>query len=84
MMKELSTFQNRQVVVNTYLDDELIQRDGFWFEQIKVDHRFLQFLKNGSIILSLEIEGKVLKREPVFKHYFTVNDHNKKIEIYFP
>lgn len=84
MLKELTTFQNCQVVVNTYVDDELIKRDGFWFEQLKVDHGFLHFFKDDSVILSVEAEGKKLKKEPVFKNYFTINGNGQRIEIYFP
>ena len=75
---------NCQVVVNTYSDDELINRDGFWFEQIVEDHGFLHFVKLGAILLSIEVEGRILTKEPVFKNFYTINENKQRIEIYFP
>jgi hypothetical protein len=43
MIKEITNFQNGQVVVNTYSDDELIKRDGFRFERIIEEQGFLRF-----------------------------------------
>jgi hypothetical protein len=84
MIKELTKFQNCQVVVNTYSDDELIKRDGFWFEQINVDQGFLHFFKEGKVVFRVQIEGKTIKKEPVFKNYFSINENSQRIEIYFP
>jgi hypothetical protein len=84
MIKEITNFQNGQVVVNTYSDDELIKRDGFRFERIIEEQGFLRFIKDGTVVLSIEIEGKTIKKEPIFKNYFTVKENNQRTEIYFP
>ncbi|MDP4084943.1 MAG: hypothetical protein Q8934_10050 [Bacillota bacterium] len=84
MLKELTKFHHQQVVVNTYNDEELVKRDGIWFEKIVEDNGYLHFVKEGSVILSIKVEGKELKKEPVFKNFYTVNEHTQRIEIYFP
>lgn len=70
--------------MNTYFDEELIKKDGFWFEQIIEDHGFLRFFKEGIEVLSVKVEGTTFKRESVFKNYFTINENKQRIEIYFP
>lgn len=84
MLEELTNFHDQQVVVNTYVDDELIKRDGFWFEKIQEENGLLQFFKEGHVISSIEIKGRLVKKEPVFKNFFTVNENVQRIEIYFP
>lgn len=84
MLEELSKFHHQQVVVNTYLDDELVKRDGFWFEEIVEENGVLQFLKEGRLITNIQLEGRLVKKEPIFKNFFTVNENLQRIEIYFP
>ncbi|MDQ6599248.1 hypothetical protein E2K98_22035 [Bacillus salipaludis] len=84
-MPEMTKFHHRQVVVNTYVDEELVKRDGFWFEDIIMNGSILAFRKEGKTVNVIELpDGIELKTEAVFKNYYSLNIENKKIEIYFP
>ncbi|WP_026576529.1 hypothetical protein [Bacillus sp. UNC438CL73TsuS30] len=85
MPKEMIKFHHRQVVVNTYVDEELVKRDGFWFEEMIMIGSTIAFIKEGKTINVIELpDGIELKKEEVFKNYYSLNIENKKIEIYFP
>ncbi|WML44917.1 hypothetical protein [Neobacillus sp. PS3-40] len=84
MIAEITKFQNCQVVINTYSDEELIQRDGFWFEHIVEDHGFLHFIKAGTIVSRIEVDGRKLTKEPIFKNFYTIRENKQRTEIYFP
>ncbi|MBI0575925.1 hypothetical protein IEC97_01015 [Neobacillus cucumis] len=85
MPKEITKFHHRQVVVNTYVDEELVKRDGFWFEEIIMNGSTLAFMKEGKTVNEIELtDGIELNKEAVFKNYYSLNIEKKKIEIYFP
>jgi hypothetical protein len=84
MISEIVKFKNQQLVVNTYHEDELIKRDGFWFEKVLEDQGELKFFKEELLLLSLNMNGKEVRKEPVFKNFYTLNENNNRIEIYFP
>jgi hypothetical protein len=61
------------------------QRDGFWFDHIDLKNGSLYFIKAGLVVYSINhFDEKKLKKEPVFKNFYSLNDAFKKIEIYFP
>ncbi|MED1467836.1 hypothetical protein [Bacillus salipaludis] len=85
MPKEMTKFHHRQVVVNTYVDEELVKRDGFWFDEMIMNGSTIAFIKEGKTVNVIELpKGIILKKEEVFKNYYSLNIENKKIEIYFP
>jgi hypothetical protein len=82
----LETYQNRQVILNYYQDEELlIQRDGFFFQSIKYTKESLSFLKINGTTISIN-----LKEYPTnfintdFQNYYTLRNQTDKLEIYFP
>ncbi|GGJ66658.1 hypothetical protein GGR02_001614 [Anoxybacillus voinovskiensis] len=83
----LTTYTNRQVIVNTYEDDELVARDGFFFDTIERSAVALTFLKDGKpcFIVSLQQypHSRILSD---FSGYFQLysTEQNQKIELYFP
>ena len=82
----LMLFKDRQVVVNTFIDDELKNKDGFIFDHVEILDRSITFLKDKQTVysISLEIYPNFQALED-FKNYFSFsNDNNDKIEIYFP
>jgi len=83
----LTTYKNRQVIINTYEDDELVARDGFFFDTIERSAVDLTFFKDGKpcFIVSLQQypHSRIL---PDFSGYFQLysTEQNQKIELYFP
>ena len=82
----LTEYQNRQVILNYYLDEEMLyKRDGFHFSSIRLDNSSLEFTKkDGSkIIISLgEYTNHYINTD--FTNYFTFRNSDKRLEIYFP
>ncbi|WP_017755495.1 hypothetical protein [Calidifontibacillus oryziterrae] len=81
----LTTFENRQVVVNVYEDEELVKREGFFFDSITISERNINFVKNNTNKLSIEYTpfNEFVKGD-TFKDYFILKNGNNYIEIYFP
>ncbi|MDR6998295.1 hypothetical protein [Neobacillus niacini] len=85
MPKEITNFHHRQVVVNTYVDEELVNRDGFVFDSVHLENDSLLFIKDAKTLFRIDsLTGMILKKEAIFKNYYSLNGENKKIEIYFP
>jgi hypothetical protein len=85
-LQVLEIYQNRQVILNYYQDEELlIQRDGFFFHSIKQTIDSLTFFKNDGTTQSIN-----LKEYPTnfintdFQNYYTLRNQTDKLEIYFP
>ncbi|MGP3560219.1 hypothetical protein [Geobacillus sp. BK01] len=80
-------YTNRQVVVNFYEDDELVARDGFFFDYMERSDQVLTFFKNGQARLSIPLadypDHHVLKS---FSRYYRL-EHScfrRAVELYFP
>jgi hypothetical protein len=82
----LETYQNRQVILNYYQDEELlIQRDGFFFHCIKQTKESLSFFKNDGTTHTINLKAypnKFLNTD--FQNYYTLRNQSDKLEIYFP
>ena len=83
----LTEYQNRQVILNYYCDEDyLYDRYGFNFKTIEVTLDALSFIKeDGS-----EQHEILLKEYPEtyinsdFQHYYTLRNGENRIDIYFP
>lgn len=82
----LQSYQNRQVVLNYYVDEELIQRDGFDFQSIIVNDDVIKFISdntiNGTINLTQYKTFETSKE--FFKNYFDFKNGPNILSIYFP
>jgi hypothetical protein len=53
----LSNYQNRQVILNYYQDDDMmIKRDGFHFQSIQVTESALIFTKIDGMLVNIDIK----------------------------
>lgn len=81
----LNQFKNQQVIINFYEKDELIQREGLFFESIQIVNRQIQFSKGGTIVLSLPFgEYMNFTQRTEFKDYYSLEKGSKRVELYFP
>lgn len=85
-LQVLELFKNRQVIVNTYIEDELINKDGFLFEKIEIIDERINFVQNQQTKYSISTtKYPIFHALDNFKNFFAFsNESNEKIEIYFP
>ncbi len=82
----LQTYQNRQVILNYYQDEELlIKRDGFHFHSIKQTKDILTFFKNDGTTHTINLkEYPTNNINTDFQNFYTLRNQTDKLEIYFP
>ncbi|WHZ02437.1 hypothetical protein QNH48_26435 [Neobacillus sp. YX16] len=85
-LSALSNYQNRQVTLNYYQDDDMmVKRDGFHFQSIQVTETALIFTKiNGTLV---KIDIKDYPHPSIntdFQNYYTLRNHENHLDIYFP
>jgi len=85
-LEKLKLFKNRQVVINTYEDEELISKEGFFYDNVEVKTDKVEFIKNNNISYTIHFQKyPYFKEMDGFKNYFSFsNFNNDKVEIYFP
>ena len=84
-LQTLSHFNNQQVVINFYEDEELVQREGLVFESIQIENNHLHFNKADKILFSLQLdEYKEFLQRNEFKNYFSFINGKQRVELYFP
>jgi len=78
-------FSNQQVVINIYVEDELIQREGLFFESVTIVDNNLQFVKGGNIQFKIPLHNyRKLTQRSEFKHYFSLDNEDSRVDLYFP
>jgi hypothetical protein len=82
----LSTLRNRQVVLNFYEEEALIQREGFNFNFIEVADTQLFFYKENKLIYSINLlDYNTFTISNEFKNYIKLSiDIENWLELYFP
>ncbi len=81
----LSQFKNQQVIINFYEEDELVQREGLFFESLQIVDCLLQFSKEGMIVFALPFDGFMyFTQRTEFKNFYFLEKDNKRVELYFP
>jgi len=82
----LMDYQNRQVILNYYQDgDMLYKRDGFHFASVQLEEAFLVFTKRDkskNIISLKEYPNYFINTD--FQNYYTFQNGDNRLEIYFP
>jgi hypothetical protein len=82
----LSNYQNRQVILNYYQDEEMmVQRDGFHFQSIQVTESALIFAKIDGTLVKIDIKNYPLASiNTDFQNYYTLKNKKGHLDIYFP
>jgi hypothetical protein len=82
----LAYYQNRQVILNYYQDEDLLyKRDGFYFHTIKVTEIAIIFTKKDGP--DITIDRKDYPHAYIntdFQNYYTLKNNTDVLEIYFP
>lgn len=85
--KSLQAYSKRQVIINFFEEEELVNREGFNFEFILVESNSLSFYRNQELICKLNLNCyTTFKKMTAFNHYFMFanQDESKIMEVYFP
>ncbi|MFP7297159.1 hypothetical protein [Neobacillus niacini] len=81
----LSNYQNRQVILNYYQEDMMVQRDGFHFQSIQVTGSHLTFSKTDGKLVKIELKNyphAFINTD--FQNYYTLRNKKSSLDIYFP
>ncbi|MDM5330206.1 hypothetical protein [Neobacillus sp. CF12] len=82
----LTNYQNRQVILNYYQDEDLLyKRDGFYFHTIKVTEIAIIFTKEDGP--DFTINRKDYPHAYIntdFPNYFILKNNTDVLQIYFP
>ncbi|WP_102347668.1 hypothetical protein [Bacillus sp. Marseille-P3661] len=81
----LKGYQNRQVVLNYYQDEDFLwKREGFHFKSIKLSTDKLEFINDESIYIITLKDFPVYFMITDFQNYFSLQNGTDRVEIYFP
>lgn len=85
MITTLENFNNRQIIINEYANEELINRNGFFFKEITVTSCKIRIYKNNQLLYELSIpENFHFWKDGTFPNYFVMEWEAFRTEIYFP
>lgn len=86
LLTVITKYQNRQVVVNWYDEDDfLFERDGFSFEEIKSQTDSLIFFRFNKKCFSIFLdESLTFSNSSDFANHYILHKGTKRVEIYFP
>jgi hypothetical protein len=80
----LLNLSHRQVIINIYEDEELVERCGFFFDEIVYENDEVRFLRDGKAIFALSASLQDLSVLPDFKNYYAFLSGARRVECYFP
>jgi hypothetical protein len=85
MVNDLIKYKERQTIINEYLDEELINRNGFHFDKIKTENNSIQFFKGSIQLKRIDLPvHSTIKKDSRFPNFYVVEWDLSVIEIYFP
>jgi hypothetical protein len=85
MLNDLSMYKNRQTIINEYYEEELIERSGFIFDEMKTDNNSIQFLRDGILLKRMELPvHSTSRKDNSFPNFYVLEWELTRIEIYFP
>lgn len=79
----LTNYENRQVIINYYEEDGMIDRKGFFFDSIQIHEGEVRFIKGGQILHFLPL-AKSLTKLAGFSNHYSLGEGEQRVEIYFP
>lgn len=85
-LETLTGYVNRQVVLNTYEGDELLSRDGFFFDEIRINPDCILFIRENQVVKKLNLEPSYhFDKLTRFTRYYAIDHQNGvRTELYFP
>jgi hypothetical protein len=85
MLNELVKYKERQTIINEYCDEELVNRRGFHFDNIKLKNNSILFMKDRNLQLQIDIPThSTIRKDNQFPNYYVVEWDLTVMEIYFP
>lgn len=81
----LSRYMNRQLVLNKYVEDELVERDGLHIDHVVYQQERLEIYKDGRLARTIPIapSAKFIALEG-FKDHYAFVEGDSRLELYFP
>jgi hypothetical protein len=79
-------YQNRQVILNYYEEEDLLwKREGFHFISIKVDNKLIIFNRKQGVFTFSAEEYPIVMKNNDFQHYYILfaPKLGSRLEIYF-
>ncbi len=83
----LNMFHHRQIVINYYKNDELVDRNGMTFDTISIKRNELKLIKDDMPVFSIPIEDdtQFAPSGRIKNHYYLhTGDLANRTELYFP
>lgn len=81
----LESFSNRQVVINTYLEEELLDKTGMFLDNIEISEKSINFIRNKEVIYNIDRNKYPnFKYLEGFNNYYELSNDKERLEIYFP
>jgi hypothetical protein len=81
----LLEYANRQVILNVYRGDDLLQRDGYAFDCIRMTRDRLLIIKSDVTVAEAKLSPSTkLVRLPDFPRYYAFELEEIRTELYFP
>jgi hypothetical protein len=85
MLNDLVKYKERQTIINTYCDEELVNRSGFYFDKIKLENNSILFMKDRILLVQIDLPThSTIRKDHQFPNYYVVESDFTVIEIYFP
>jgi len=84
-IKILESFSDRQVVLNTYLEDELLDKTGIFLDNIETNVDNVNFIRNKEVIYTIDRNKYPnFKYLEGFNNYYEFSNDRERLEVYFP
>lgn len=81
----LESFSNRQIVINTYFEEELLDKTGLFLDNIEISEDSVNFIRNKEVIYSIDRNKYPnFKYLEGFNNYYELSNDKERLEIYFP
>lgn len=80
----LGRYANRQAVINTYEEDEMVERDGLHFDSMRFKGDRLEIYRNGGVVKTVAVRPEAsFVTLSGFKDHYAFLDGDLRIEVYF-
>ncbi|MNY52711.1 hypothetical protein D3C86_1884070 [compost metagenome] len=85
IIQRLFHYHHRQVIVNYYLKEELLSKEGYHFDRIHYVEPCLLIIKDDKHLFSIDTNTYCNISYPgMFANHFTFENNHERIDIYFP
>lgn len=84
-LEVLLGYVNRQVVINVYDEEELVEREGVAYERIQLEPNRIVFMRNDEKVAQLAYNDQCrFGQLPGFQHHYALKCKSRRTELYFP